>query len=55
MLRKNIIFLVCPIWLPAFFLFLNEPKFYAGINLGMVLTPNTSSILDETRYKPTTF
>jgi hypothetical protein len=43
---KNI-FLVCPIWLPVFFLFFyNEPALgvQVGIDPGMALTPLPSSI-----------
>jgi len=48
-------FLVCPIWLLVFFLFFyNEPELGAGIDPGMALTPFPSSILDETRFEPTT-
>ncbi len=39
------------------FIFLNyqiEPELGAGINPGMALTPFPSSILDATRFKPTT-
>jgi hypothetical protein len=40
-----IILLVCPIWLPVFFLFFyNEPELGAGIDPGMALTPLPSSI-----------
>jgi len=39
------IFLVCPIWLPVFFLFFyNEPELGVGIDPGMALTPLPSSI-----------
>jgi hypothetical protein len=45
-------FLVCPIWLPVFFLvFYNEPELGVGIDPGMALTPFPSSIGIE----PTTF
>jgi hypothetical protein len=46
LLFLNIIFLVCPIWLPvfSFFQLLNEPGLGAGINPGMALTPLPSSI-----------
>jgi len=48
--------LVCPIWLPVFLLFFyNEPELDAEINPGMGLAPFSSSILDETRFEPTTF
>jgi hypothetical protein len=48
--------LVCPIWLPVFFLnFQIEPELGAGINPGMALTPFPYSILDETRFEPKTF
>ncbi len=41
---KNI-FLVCPIWLPVFFLFFYiEPELGVGIDPGMALTPLPSSI-----------
>jgi len=44
---SNLIFLVCPIWLPVFFLFFyNEPEVGAGIIPGMALTPFPSSILN---------
>jgi len=37
--------LVCPIWLPVFFLiFYNEPELGAEIDLGMALTPLPFSI-----------
>ncbi len=50
------IFCICPIWLPVFFLFFyNEPELGVGIDPGMALTSFPSSILDETRFKPTTF
>ncbi len=50
------VFLVYLIWLPVFFLFFNnEPELAAEINPGMALAPFPSSILDETRFKPTTF
>jgi len=53
---KNFFFLVCPIWLPVFFLFFyNEPELGAEINPGMAVAPFPSSILDETRFEPTTF
>jgi hypothetical protein len=43
-LFKNI-FLVCPIWLPVFFLFFyNEPELGVGIDPGMALTQLPSSI-----------
>ncbi len=43
-------FLVCPIWLPIFFLFfLNEPELGAGIDPGMAFNPFPSSILVKTR------
>jgi len=32
----------------------NEPDLGAGIDAGMALTPFPSSILDETRFEPTT-
>jgi len=44
------------LWLPVFFLFFyNGPELVAGIDPGMALTPFQSSILDEMRFKPTTF
>jgi len=53
-LKKS--FFVCPIWLPVFFLFVyNEPELGAGINPGMAFTPFPFSILDETKFEPTTF
>jgi len=56
LILRNIYFLVCPIWLPVFFLFFyNEPELGAGINPGMALTPFPYSILDEMRLEPTTF
>ncbi len=49
-------FLVCPIWLLEFFLFFyNEPDLGAGIDPGMALTTFPSSMLDKTRFEPTTF
>ncbi len=48
-------FLMCPIWLPVFvLLFYNEAELGAGIDPGMALTPFPSSLLDETRFEPTT-
>jgi hypothetical protein len=38
------IFLVCPIWLPVFLIFYNEPELGVGIDPGMALTPLPSSI-----------
>jgi len=54
---KKIIYLVCPIWPVVFYLFFyNEPDFSAEIDPSMALmTPFPSSILDEIRFKPTTF
>ncbi len=50
------IFFGMPHWLPVLFLFFyNEPELGAGINPGMALSPFPSSILDETRFEPTTF
>jgi hypothetical protein len=44
-LPLKIIFLVCPILLPVFFLFFyNEPELGVGIDPGMALTPLPSSI-----------
>ncbi len=51
----NIFLLVCPIWLPVFSLFSNEPELGTEIDSGMVMTPFTSSILDETSFEPTTY
>ncbi len=34
---------------------MNEPELGAGIDLGMAFNPFSSSILDKTRFKPTTF
>jgi len=51
--RDMRLFLVCPIWLPVFFLFFNsEPESGVGIDPGMALTPFPSSILDEARFEP---
>jgi hypothetical protein len=44
--------LPCPIWLP---LFSNEPEMGTEIESGMIITPFPSSILDETRFEPTTY
>jgi len=46
---------MCPIWIPGFFLFANEPELDAGIDPGMALTLFPYSILDEMRFEPTTF
>jgi len=43
----KIIFLVCPICMPVFFLFSNEPELGAKIYPGMALIPFPTSILDE--------
>ncbi len=47
------ILLVCPIWLPVFFL--NKPELGEVIDPGIALPPFTSSILEETRFEPTAF
>ncbi len=39
----------------SFLFFYNEPELGAEINPGMALAPFPSSILDETRFEPTTF
>ncbi len=52
---KKIFLLVCPIWLPVFSLFSIEPELGTEIDSGMVMTPFPSSILDETRFEPTTY
>jgi hypothetical protein len=49
-----IFLLVCPICYLSF-LFLNEPELGTENDPGMVMTPLTSSILDETRFEPTTY
>jgi len=38
-----------------FLFFYNEPELDARIDPGMAFTPFPSSILDETRFEPTTF
>jgi len=38
-----------------FLFFYNQPDLGAGIDPGMALTLFPSSILDETRFEPTTF
>ncbi len=50
-IKKN---LLCPIWVSVFFSFSNEPELGEGIDPGMALIPFSSSILDETRFEPTT-
>jgi len=50
---QRYIFLVCPIWLPVFFLFFYyEPELGAEINPGMALTPLPSSIGRESNPPP---
>jgi len=50
-LKKKI--LVCPIWLPIFFLFFyNEPESGAGIDPEMALTPLPSSIGQGSNPQP---
>jgi hypothetical protein len=39
----------------VFSLFSNEPELGTKIDPGMVMTPFPSSLLDETRFKPTTY
>jgi len=39
------IFLGCPIWLPVFSYFSNEPELGAGINPGLAFNPFPSNIL----------
>jgi hypothetical protein len=46
---------VCPIRLPVFSLFSNEPELGTEIDPGMDKTPFISSILDETKFEPTTY
>ncbi len=39
----------------VFYLFSIEPELDTEIDPGMVMTPLPSSILDETRFEPTTY
>ncbi len=47
--------LACPIWLPVFSEFSNEPELGTEIDPGTVAPSFPSSILDETRFEPTTY
>ncbi len=47
--------LACPIWLPVFSLFSNEPELGTEIDSGMIMTAFPSIIMDETGFEPTTY
>jgi len=51
----KIVFWCAPFGYLYFSYFFNEPELGAGIDPGMALTTFPSSILDETRFEPTTF
>ncbi len=52
---KKMFMLAWPIWLPVFSLFSNEPELGTEIDPGMAITTFPSSLLDKTRFEPTTY